>query len=139
MLEELYRTAPLNCIEQKDWWQWENQYLGKPVKDKGLFYSVQINPGKGKLFFVVALIDEKGPIEDNTTKVVILIDDAHHLSLGEKEGSFLIDRVKWICLGEFHSFEGKVHVFGRFDPELCNTEFRNLAIVRTKLVDVVHE
>lgn len=138
-IEELYRNAPANFTEQKDWKQWENEYVGKYVKGKGRFDSVSAHPQKGKLFFIVTILGEEGTIENSTTQVALLVEDAHTIALGEKEGSFLIDGTKWIYLGENYAFEGSVSGFSSFNTELVISGYSDLIILKGKMMDIRKE
>lgn len=135
-LEELYRNAPTHLTDQKDWKQWENEYEGKYVKGKGRVDSVSIHPQEGKLFLIVTIFGKEGTIENNTTQVALFIEDAHTIALGEEEGSFLIDGIKWICLGDNYAFEGRVSEFSLFDTELVNSGYSDLIIIRGKMKDI---
>ena len=138
-IEELYRDAPPNSTKHEDWQQWENEYVGMYLKEKGTFDSVSIHPQEGKLFFVVTTFGEGSAIKSSTTQVALLVEDAHTISLGEEEGSFLIDDTRWINLGESYAFEGEVSGFSLFDNELSTAGYRDLIIVRVSWMDIKKE
>jgi tetratricopeptide (TPR) repeat protein len=137
-MNELYSNTPSNSTDQKIWDQWENQYQGKYVKGKGKLVEVRIYPQESKLFLIVTILGEEATIENNPTRVALLVEDAHNIRFGEKEGSFVIDSVIWIYLGENYAFEGRVSGFSLFDPELVS-EYRDLIIVKVKMLDFREE
>jgi hypothetical protein len=138
-LEELYGNAPTNLTDQTDWQQWENEYEGKYVKGKGRVDSVSVHPREGKLFLIVTILGEEGTIENNTTQVALLVEDAHTIALGEEEGSFLIDDIKWINLGDNYAFEGRVSEFFLFDTELAISGYGDLIIIKGNMKDIRKE
>ena len=138
-IEEVYRNIPINFTQQEEWIQWEDAHKGKYIKVKGRFVSVSVHPRKGKLFFIVTLNGKEGTIKNEKNQVALLVEGHHKIAMGEKEGSFLFDGVKWICLGEIYAFEGRMSKFSRFDTELRSTGFSNLIIVKSKLMDIREE
>ena len=135
-LEALYRKAPIHSTDQKDWEQWENEYGGKYVKGKGRFESVSIHPQESKLFFIVRIFDGGGAGESDTAQVALLVEDAQTIKLGEKEGSFLLNDIKWFFLGDGYAFEGMVSKFSGFDTELVASGYGDLIIIQGKLQDI---
>ncbi len=134
--EELYRNIPSNVIQEEGWKQWENAYEGKFVKEIGRIYAISIHPHKGKLFMIVTLAGKEGSIENKPRQLALLVEDAHDLKLGEQEGTFLLDGIKWIHLGETYAFKGRVSKFSLFDKELRGTDYKDLIIVKTKIKDI---
>ena len=133
---ELYRNIPANVTQEKDWKQWEDTYEGRYIKEKGRFDGVSIHPREGKLFFIVTLAGGEGSAENKPQRVALLVEDAHQVELGEKEGSFLLESTKWIRLSETYAFKGRVSKFSLFDKELRSTDFRDLIIVKARVRDI---
>lgn len=138
-INELYSNAPLNSTEQKSWDQWRNQYQGQYVKGKGKLAEVRIFPQEGKLFLIATIIGEEGTPGNNPRQAALLLADAHDIRLGEKEGSFLIDSIIWIYLGENYAFEGRVSDFSLFDPELASLDYGELIIIKMSMIDLRKE
>ena len=134
--EELYRNAPIDLTKQEDWTQWENEYVGKYVREEGRLAMVTAHPQEGKLFLVFTISGEEGTIENNTAQVALLVEDVHQVELGEKEGSFLIDGSKWVYAGEDYAFEGRVSGFSLFDTELALVGYRDLIVVKGRMSDI---
>ena len=126
-IEELYRNIPANVVQEKNWKQWENAYEGRYVKEKGRFGTASVHPRAGKLFFIVTLAGGEGSSENKPHQVALMVENAHQIELGEKEGSFLLDGIKWIYLGETYAFKGRVSGFSLFDKELGITDFREFS------------
>ena len=135
IIEELYRNAPTNYADQAGWKQWENDYVGRYVRGRGRFDGVSIHPNEGKLFLIVTINGEDGGIENNTTQVALLVEDAYGISMGEKEGSFLVNDIRWIYMGEDYTFQGKVSGFSSFDQELVSAGYSDLVVLRGTLMD----
>jgi hypothetical protein len=134
--EELYRSAPAHSTDRNDWKQWENEYEGEYVKGKGRVDSVSIHPQEGKLFLIVTVFGKEGTIGNGAKQVALLIEDAHTVAFGEEEGSFLIDDIKWIYLGDNYVFEGRVSGFSLFDTELVYLGYSDLIIITGKVKDI---
>ena len=135
-IEELYRNFPADFTRQQDWKIWEKAYEGKVVNKKGRFDAVTVHPHESKLFFIVTLAGGEGSLENKPRQVALLVEDARQVELGEKEGTFLLDGRKWICLKETYVFKGRVSKFSLFDKELGSTDFKELIIVKTKIKDI---
>jgi hypothetical protein len=133
---ELYGNIPANVTQEKDWKRWMDTYEGRYIKEKGRFDGVSIHPHAGKLFFIVTLASGEDSVEKKPRQVALLVEDAHQMELGEKEGSFLLEGTKWIRLSETYAFKGRVSKFSLFDRELRNTDFKDLVIMRTRLKDI---
>jgi tetratricopeptide (TPR) repeat protein len=134
-IEELYRNAPTDSTKQENWKQWENEYVGKYAKGQGKLVSMSVHPQEGKLFFIITILGEGGAIEENTTQVALLVEDAREISFGEKEGSFLVNGTRWFYVGEEYAFEGRVSNFSLFDTALASAGYGNLVIVKGKVMD----
>ncbi len=106
-IEELYRDAPPNSTKHEDWQQWENEYVGMYLKEKGTFDSVSIHPQEGKLFFVVTTFGEGSAIKEQYDPSCSSSRRCPYHFLGRRGGSFLIDDTRWINLGESYAFEEK--------------------------------
>lgn len=135
-VDELYRNIPVNISQEKKWVQWEYIFRGKNFKGKGRIEGVSLHPNEGKLFFIVNLHTDNDDTVTKTKQIALSVEDAHTVALGEKEGSFLLDDTKWICLGQTYAFTGTIFLHGRFDKELGSTDFRNLIIVKAKMTDI---
>jgi tetratricopeptide (TPR) repeat protein len=137
--EDLYRKAPTGLTRHEDWEQWENEYAGKYAGEKGRLTGLAAYPKEGKLFLIFTVFSEEDTIENDAAQVALLVEDAHRIELGEKEGSFLIDGIKSIQLGEDYSFEGKVSGYSLFDTELAGEGHGDLIIVKGRTKDIVKE
>lgn len=138
-VDELYRNIPANISQEKKWAQWEYIFRGKSFKEKGRIEGVSLHPNDGKLFFIINLHTDNDGAVTKTKQIALSVEDAHTVALGEKEGSFLLDNTKWICLGKTYAFTGTVFLHGRFDKELSSTDFRDLVIIKAKLSDIVEQ
>ena len=135
-LEELYRDTPANLTDRKAWEQWGNKYKGKYVKETGRLDTMSIFPQEGKLFLIIAIQSKEGYVENNATQVAFYVKDASTVRLGEKEGTFIINDIKRICLGDTYTFSGKVSNFSSFDMDLVYSGHEGLIIVEGKLIDI---
>ncbi len=79
---------------------------------------------RANCFFIVTLASGESLVENRPRQVTLLVEDAHQVELGEKEGSFLLEGTKWIRLNETYAFKGIVSKFSLFDIELRNTIFQ---------------
>jgi hypothetical protein len=138
-IEDVYGRAPTYSTQKSDWTDWESKYIGRYVTGAGKVSAFSIHPHVGKLFFVLTISGEKGATENNTRQVALLLEDAHNVKLGDKEGSLLIDGTKWINLGENYAFEGRVSGFSAFDAELVTAGYRGLIVVKAKMMDIRKE
>ena len=139
-LEELCSNAPANSTKQTDWKQWEKRYAGRYVRGKGRVNSVSIHPREGKLFLIATALDRESTIENWTTQVALLVEDARTIALGKEEGSFLIDGTKWVQLGNNHAFQGRVSEYSRLDVDLLVRSGQGtLVVIRVKKQDINKE
>ncbi|MEJ2757114.1 MAG: hypothetical protein P8046_01410 [Anaerolineales bacterium] len=135
-VEELYRNIPGNPTQETNWRQWQNNYEGRVLKASGTVEAISIHPRGRKIFVIVTIANEEGLGETKLRRVALLVEDAHQVKLGEKEGSFLVDDTKWINLGEKYTFKGTVSKFSLFEEDLVGTDFRDVIIINMRLRDI---
>jgi len=139
-LEELSRNAPADSTKKTDWKQWAKRYTGRYVRGRGRVSSVSIYPREGKLFLIATEFDREGTIENRTTQVALLVEDAHTIALGKEEGSFLIDGTMWVQLGRSYAFQGKVSEYSQLDVDLLVRSGQGtLVVIRVMKKDISKE